>query len=88
MAAREVKSIFDEVQQEDRAILDSIVFDALGLTQDERDAVYESVIKLVNSRLDKAKSLSIARETRKRVETVRKLTGVWMGVPDVEEEDM
>ncbi len=49
MAMRDVKAIFDEVQQEDRKMLDNIVFDVLGLTQGERDAVYESVIKLVNS---------------------------------------
>lgn len=87
MATRDVKSIFDEVHQEDRNALDAVIFNALGLTQGERDAVYESVIKLVNSRLEKAKSKKTTEETRKRVETVRKLTGVWVGVPDVEEEE-
>ena len=37
--------------------LDAIIFDALNLTQDERDAVYEAVINLVESRLRKARSL-------------------------------
>ena len=37
--------------------LDSIVFDALGLTQCERDAVYEAVVKLVEKRLGKASSI-------------------------------
>jgi len=38
--------------------LDDIVFDALGLTQGERDAVYEAVVNLVEARLKKAESLS------------------------------
>ena len=42
---------------EDRRALDAIVFDALNLTQGERDAVYEGVVKLVEARLSKAKSL-------------------------------
>ena len=41
----------------DRHALDAIVFDALGLTQTERDAVYEAVINLVESRLKKAGSV-------------------------------
>lgn len=36
---------------------DSIVFDALNLTKDERDAVYEAVINLVEARLKKAGSV-------------------------------
>ncbi|MEO7018937.1 MAG: DNA methyltransferase [Ktedonobacteraceae bacterium] len=71
----------------ERIALDTTIFNALHLTQGERDAVYEGVMKLVNSRLDKAKSMNTSKETRKRVETVRELTGVWMGVPDVEEEE-
>jgi len=41
----------------DRKTLDSIVFDALNLTQTERDAVYEAVINLVEARLKKAGSV-------------------------------
>ena len=37
-----------------RMELDAVVFDALGLTQGERDAVYEAVIALVTQRLAKA----------------------------------
>ena len=37
--------------------LDAIIFDALDLTQGERDGVYEGVVNLVESRLRKAKSL-------------------------------
>ena len=42
---------------DDRRALDSIIFDALGLTQGERDGVYEAVVNLVESRLRKARSL-------------------------------
>jgi len=36
---------------------DNIIFDALNLTQGERDAVYEAVINLVEARLKKAGSV-------------------------------
>jgi hypothetical protein len=66
-----IKSIFEELgidpskpirEQEpkplpDRAELDKIVFDELGLTKDERKEVYWSVCELVKQRLDKARSL-------------------------------
>ena len=42
---------------DDRRALDAIIFDALGLTQGEQDAVYEAVVNLVESRLRKARSL-------------------------------
>ncbi len=71
----------------ERIALDAIIFDALNLTRGEQDAVYEGVRTLVSLRLNKAKSMTTTKETRKRVETVRKLTGAWVGVPDVEEEE-
>jgi len=46
-----------DLEDDDRRTLDSIVFDALGLTQGERDAVYEAVIGLVEARLKKAVSV-------------------------------
>ena len=42
---------------DDRRALDAIIFDALSLTQGERDGVYEAVIHLVETRLQKASSL-------------------------------
>ena len=59
----ENKAIFESTAWEmlepsdDRRALDAIIFDALGLTQGERDGVYEAVVKLVESRLRKARSL-------------------------------
>ncbi|MEN3046907.1 MAG: hypothetical protein ABDH49_08035 [Candidatus Hydrothermales bacterium] len=41
----------------DRKALDDIVFDALGLTEEERKEVYWAVAELVNNRLEKAKSV-------------------------------
>ena len=41
----------------DRKQLDNVIFDALNLTQGERDGVYEAVIHLVEARLQKASSL-------------------------------
>ncbi len=40
-----------------RRALDNAVFDAVGLTQGERDAVHEAVVELVENRLRKAKSV-------------------------------
>ena len=44
---------------DDRRALDAIIFDALNLTQGERDGVYEAVVNLVESRLRKARSLKV-----------------------------
>ena len=54
---REVGTIQEDVAHSNRRALDAIIFDALGLTQGERDGVYESVVNLVESRLRKARSL-------------------------------
>ncbi|MBN2395506.1 MAG: Eco57I restriction-modification methylase domain-containing protein [Candidatus Atribacteria bacterium] len=70
---REIKSIFIECginpdseipieEQEpnplsDRKELDNIVFDALGLTEDERNEVYRAVCRLVWNRISKARSV-------------------------------
>ena len=41
----------------DRKALDDIIFDILGLTEDERREVYWAVCELVKSRLQKARSV-------------------------------
>ncbi|MDW8309795.1 MAG: hypothetical protein RMK20_10520, partial [Verrucomicrobiales bacterium] len=46
-----------ELNSADRRALDEVVFDVLGLTQGEREAVYEAVIALVRARLEKARSV-------------------------------
>ncbi len=53
---REVGTIQEDVEHPNRRALDVIIFDALNLTQGERDGVYEAVVKLVEARLRKAKS--------------------------------
>ena len=54
---RKILPIFDEIHQSDRRALDTLIFDALNLTQGEREGVYEAVVKLVEARLSKARSL-------------------------------
>ena len=54
---RPIRYIFDEIRQPDRRALDKIIFDALELTADEREAVYEAVSDLVRQRLEKARSV-------------------------------
>lgn len=71
MGSRDFGSLFEECgiypdqpirEQEpkplnDRKKLDNLVFDALGLTENERGEVYWSVCELVKNRLEKAESL-------------------------------
>ncbi|MGQ3683764.1 MAG: Eco57I restriction-modification methylase domain-containing protein [Candidatus Loosdrechtia sp.] len=71
MFAREIKDAFEELginsahpirEQKpnplpDRKALDDVVFDIIGLTQDERNEVYWAVCELVKNRLDKARSV-------------------------------
>ncbi len=57
MKARAAQPVTDEIHQPDRRALDDVVFDVLGLTAGEREAVYEAVMELVRARLEKAKSL-------------------------------
>ena len=49
--------IAKEVNMPDRRALDDVVFDVLGLTAGEREAVYEAVVELVKRRLEKALSV-------------------------------
>jgi hypothetical protein len=49
------------VQEQGWLEIDAIIFDELGLTGGEREAVYEAVGELMHVRLNKAKSLGIAR---------------------------
>ncbi len=54
---RRVMDVFKEIHQPDRRALDEVVFDVLGLTAGEREAVYEAVMALVRARLEKAQSV-------------------------------
>lgn len=46
-----------QLQFSDRNALDDIVFDIIGLTQDERNEVYWVGYALVKNRLEKARSV-------------------------------
>jgi len=54
---REILNIKSELSMPDRRAIDNMIFDILALTQGERDAVYEAVLELVSSRLEKARSI-------------------------------
>ena len=54
---RIIEGYSSELYKEDRRELDKIIFDELGLTDSEREEVYQAVIELVSNRLNKAKSV-------------------------------
>lgn len=57
MKQRDILGLKAEIAHPDRWKLDGIVFDYLGLSVGEREAVYEAVVNLVEARLKKAESL-------------------------------
>jgi hypothetical protein len=78
--------IYEEVKKPEHRNLDDCCFDYLQLTQAERDAVYEAVINLVESRLSKASSFS-ARRLGKRLDAFSKTQGIWAGLPESSQEE-
>jgi hypothetical protein len=52
-----------EVKQ-DRSKIDDLIFDSMGLTKGEKDAVYEDFIRMVDTRIRKASSLDINRTAK------------------------
>ena len=57
MAARPALDLAEELRQHDRHRMDAAIFDALGLSAAEREAIYEAVLRLVENRLRKARSV-------------------------------
>jgi hypothetical protein len=57
MSKRPIQPLEIEIHQPDRRALDEVVFDVLGLTVGEREAVYEAVVNLVRARLERAQSV-------------------------------
>ena len=57
IAHRPIGTVQEETTSSERQALDRVFFDSIGLTKAERAEVYEAVIKLVEDRLGKAKSL-------------------------------
>ncbi|MCK4403746.1 MAG: N-6 DNA methylase, partial [candidate division Zixibacteria bacterium] len=62
---REILPIFEEIHQKDRQELDNIFFDILGLTEKERQQVYDAVCELVRNRLEKAKTFGKKNANKK-----------------------
>ena len=65
---RPVLHVWKECELSDRRAFDEVFFDLLGLTQGEREGVYEALINLVKGRLEKAKTLN-SKDRRKNIET-------------------
>ncbi|MGB8657596.1 MAG: N-6 DNA methylase [Candidatus Zixiibacteriota bacterium] len=65
LARRPILSIFEEIKQEDRQELDNVFFDIMGLTEDERQQVYDAVCELVRIRLEKAKTFGKNNKNKK-----------------------
>ena len=65
ISKREILPIFQEIHEEDRQTLDNAFFDILGLTQDERQQVYDAVCELVRNRLEKAKTFGKNNKNQK-----------------------
>lgn len=86
VSQRDILPLREELVQPSRLELDSIVFDTLNLTKGERDAIYEAVIELVEARLNKAESLKTNKRINKSLEAVNNTAGIWMGIPDEEDE--
>ncbi|HEY3318968.1 MAG TPA: N-6 DNA methylase [Planctomycetota bacterium] len=58
MARRPQADLRNELKQDDRRALDSVIFDAMGLCREEREAVYTAVESLVAGREEKANSVT------------------------------
>ncbi len=76
-----VLDINSELKHAERKFIDDIVFDVLNLTKGEREAVYEAVINLVESRLQKANSLK-PKDRKKRSRSAGNTLGIWKEMPD------
>lgn len=57
ISTRDIRSVFEEMDQPDHRNLDAAVFDALNLSKGEREGVHEAVSKLVRERFEKAESV-------------------------------
>lgn len=57
VGCRQIAKVTQEIHQPDRRALDEVVFDVLGLTAGEREAVYEAVVALVRTRIEKVNSV-------------------------------
>ncbi|GEM_PF-2128791 len=55
LSARDIKAVDEELAMSDRSGVDHPIFDLLSLTAGEREAVYEAVLSLVESRITRAK---------------------------------
>ncbi|OQC10179.1 MAG: Eco57I restriction-modification methylase [Candidatus Cloacimonetes bacterium ADurb.Bin088] len=64
LCLRDIYDYRNEVMQPDKQHLDRIVFDALGLTESERQEIIRSFLSLVGLRISKASSLKTKNQNR------------------------
>lgn len=57
LARRPIMDIPDELEQSDRRELDSIIFDEIGISNSQKEMVYEAIRHLIEARLKKAESV-------------------------------
>ncbi len=57
LGERDIGPVREEIEADDRQSLDAVIFDVIGLTQGERDAIYEELVGLIERRREKAGSL-------------------------------
>ena len=65
LKSREQGTIFEEIEQEDKKRLDTIIFEALGLTENDREEFYRVAAKYIKDRKDKSNSIKTKNKKQK-----------------------
>ncbi len=65
LKGREQGTIFEEVKQNDRKKLDTIIFEAIGLNASDVDILYNEACKYVSDRKEKSESLNTSKVKKK-----------------------
>jgi len=65
LKSREQGTIFEEIEQEDKKRLDTIIFEALGLTENDREELYRVAAKYIKDRKDKSNSIKTKNKKQK-----------------------
>jgi hypothetical protein len=83
---RQIGPIAHEVKQSDKIRLDDVILETLGLPKKMREILAEETVALVQRRSSKAISLK-PKVSRERIEAAEKTRGIWVGIPDEEEDE-
>lgn len=66
VSRRELQTVFEELEMPDRQAIDNVIFDVIGLTGEERKAVYSAISDLVQVRLARAASVPKNHTAKRR----------------------